>query len=97
MPDSGWLTSWAIDAVNAPKLANSGYARQFRASLAECLLAKPALGHILNRTDVFKAAIPVAGGVSDQVQVFDRTIGHLQAMVVFKVAAVAARPFNHVK
>ena len=97
MPDSGWLTSWAIDAVNVPRLATlATRASSDRASPSACS-RKPALGHILNRADVFKAAIPVAGRVSDQVQVFDRTIGHLQPMVVFKVAAVAARSFNHVE
>ena len=97
MPDSGWLTSWAIDAVNAPKLATLGYAREFRSSFAERLFREPGQGHILNCADVFKAPILVSGPVSDQVQVFDRTIGHLQPMIVFKVAAVASRSFNHVK
>ena len=38
----------------------------------------------------------VSGSVSDQVQVLDRVVGHLQAVLEFKIAAGASRPVDHV-
>ena len=43
MPDSGWLTSCAIDAVNAPRLVDPGDVCELRASLLERLFREPAL------------------------------------------------------
>jgi hypothetical protein len=45
-----------------------------------------ALRHVLNRADVLQSTIPVSGPVTDHVQVLNRVVGHLQPVLVFKVA-----------
>jgi hypothetical protein len=89
MPDSGWLTSCAIDAVKAPRL-------KLRSELAECVLREPAVRHVLDRTDVLELAILVSGAMGDQVQMLDRTVRHLQPVLVVQVAARSPRAVDHI-
>ena len=78
MPDSGWLTSCAIDAVKAPRLVTLATCRELRSGLPERLFREPALRHVLNRADVLQFAILVSRAVSDHMQVLDRLVGHQQ-------------------
>ena len=71
MPDSGWFTSCAIDAVNTPRLVTLvTWARSDRA-WAECLFGEPALGYVLNRTDNLGPAIAVPGPMGDRAHVLE--------------------------
>ena len=49
MPASGWLTSWAIEAVNAPRLMMRVTLRKLRSQLLERLFREPALRDVENR------------------------------------------------
>src|SRR5580658_11078388 len=69
---------------------------QVGAGLGECLLREPALGYILNRTDVLQPATLVLSPVSYQVQVLDRLVRHQKAMLVLKIAGGTLRPLDHV-
>ena len=85
MPESGWLTSCAIDAVNAPKARDPGNVCEFRSCLAECLFRESALRYVLNRADVFQSPVLIAGPMSESVEILDRIVGHQQPVVVFEV------------
>jgi len=62
MPDSGWLTSCAIDAVNAPRLVTLGHVCELRSDLAECLFrAGRRSVTSLNRADVLQSTLLVSG------------------------------------
>ena len=96
MPDSGWLTSCAIDAVSAPRLVTLATCASSDRALPSASSESRRCRHVLNRADVLQLTILVPGRMSDHVQVLDRVVGHLQPVLVFKVAAVASRPVDHV-
>ena len=71
-----------------------GHVCDLRSDLAKRLLREPAFGHILNRADVLKMAVLVLGPVSDNVQVLDRVVGHLEPELELHVAAGVTRSLN---
>jgi len=88
---SGWLTSCVIDAVKAPRLATC-CVREFRASVGDSLFREAALRHILNCAEVLQSAIPIAGCVSDHVQVLTEWSGIWKPVIVLKsLPALRAR------
>ena len=54
MPDSGWLTSCAIDAVNAPRLVTLATCASSDRALLSASSRAPALRHVLNRANVLQ-------------------------------------------
>ena len=69
---------------------------ELRPDLAEGLVRESALRHVLHGADVLQLTIPVPRRVGDDMQVLDRAVGHLQPVLVLKVAAGASRPVDHV-
>ena len=68
MPESGWLTSCAIDAVRAPRLVTRATCASSDASLVERLFRESALGHVLTRPDVLRSAsleVDIGPGTAD--------------------------------
>ena len=57
---------------------------------------KSPLSHILNCPDIFELAVFVTGALSDQVQVLDREVDHLQPIFVIEIADAASCLFDHV-
>ena len=55
IPDSGWLTSCAIEAVKAPRVETLATCAQIRSGLAESLFRESPLCHVLDRADVLDA------------------------------------------
>jgi len=49
------------------------------------------------RPDVLPVAVLVSGAVSNDVQVFDRLVGHLQTVLMLKVGTGASCPLDHVR
>src|SRR6267378_1721689 len=78
------------------KACDPCYVCQFRSDLPECLFRPPVLCHVLSRADVYQSTLSVSRSVTDQVQIFDRVVGHLQPVFVFKIATDASRPVDHV-
>ena len=95
MPESGWFTSCAIDAVNTPRLVTLvAWARSDRAWVSASSASRRSV-YILNRTDVLQTAILVWSPVSYQVQVLDGLVRHQKAVLVLKIAGGALRPLDH--
>ena len=64
--------------------------------LPERLLRQSSCCHVLNGADVLQPAILIPRPVSNHVQVLDRLVRHLQPELIFKVAAGASCPLDHV-
>ena len=97
MPDSGWLSSCAIDAVKCSEAHHPGHMCKFAIGLVTCLFRQPARRDILNRRDVLQLTILVPGRMSDCMQVLDRVVRHQQTVLPFKVVAAVSlpgRPFS---
>jgi len=75
MPANGWLTSCAIEAVNAPSVVILDTRESSDRALASASSDRRRC--VLSRADVLEAALFVARPVRTHVQVFDRTVGHL--------------------
>ena len=87
MPESGWLTSWAMDAVNTPRLVTRATCASSALALFNASSESRRLGHILNRSDVIQMTVVVAGSVSDHMHLFDRTVRQQQPAHEIKVVA----------
>ena len=87
MPESGWLTSCAMDAVNAPSVATLATCARSRARPLECLLGKSPRRHVLYRSDVLHPPVLIPAAVRDCAQVLHRVIRQAQPNLVVDVAA----------
>jgi len=96
IPDSGWLTSCAIDAVNAPRLVTLATCASSDLTFPSVSSDRRCCVTVLSRADVYQSTLSVSRSVTDQVQIFDRVVGHLQPVFVFKIATDASRPVDHV-
>ena len=92
MPESGWLTSCAIDAVSTPRLVALATFASSDLRLRESLFRHPARRDILNRRDVLQLTILVPGRMSDCMQVLDRVVGHQQAVLPLEVVMPPSGP-----
>ena len=96
MPESGWFTSCAIDAVKHAEARDPGdFASSDRAFPSASSDSRRAVT-ILNRTDVLQSTVLVSGPVSDHVQVLDRLVGHQQPVLTFKVVPAPRAALDYV-
>jgi len=70
------------------KACDPCYVCQFRSDLPS-ISSTAVLCHVLSRADVYQSTLSVSRSVTDQVQIFDRVVGHLQPVFVFKIATDA--------
>jgi hypothetical protein len=66
-----------------------GYACELGSRVGQGLLGLAALRYVLSRPDVLESTLFIVRCMRAHVQVFDRMVGHLQALLVLKVAAAA--------
>src|SRR5690606_29807089 len=63
---------------------------------AECLLRLPTRRDVLKGAEVLELALRVAGAAGNELQVFDRAIGHHDPVLAFERLAVRAHPGDEV-
>ena len=72
MPDSGWLTSWAIDAVNALEGRHPRHMGELGAGPVQGLLGHFARCYVLHRADEHR---PIRDLVGEAAQMLDHAAG----------------------
>ena len=89
MPESGWLTSWAIDAVSALEGRRPRYLRELGTGPVESLLGHLARRHVLNSTDEHR---PIRDPMGEAAQMLQDAAGGHDAEIEVGVGASHRTP-----
>ena len=76
------------------KAGDSRHTGEFGADFAKGFFRQPAVGYILNRADIFHAALLVLGSVANNVQVFHGTVWHEQSTFVIEIASACGQGYG---